>query len=27
MDFSKKARELIREQISDWDLAGKNYRS
>ncbi len=27
MDFSKKARELIREQIGEWDLATKNYAS
>ena len=25
MDFSKQARELIRQQTSDWDLARKNY--
>lgn len=25
MDFSKQARELIREQIGEWDLAAKNY--
>lgn len=25
MEFSKKARELIREQTSEWNLAGKNY--
>jgi ATP adenylyltransferase/5',5'''-P-1,P-4-tetraphosphate phosphorylase II len=27
MDFSKKARELIKEQILHWDLASKNYQS
>ncbi len=27
MDFSKKARALIREQIGEWDLAAKNYSS
>ena len=27
MEFSKKARELIREQIGEWDLAAKNYAS
>jgi ATP adenylyltransferase/5',5'''-P-1,P-4-tetraphosphate phosphorylase II len=27
MEFSKKARELIHEQVSDWDLATKNYAS
>jgi len=27
MEFSKKARELIREQIVEWDLAAKNYAS
>ncbi len=27
MEFSKKARELIREQIGEWDLAAKNYGS
>jgi len=27
MNFSKKARELIREQIGEWDLAAKNYAS
>jgi hypothetical protein len=26
MDFSEKARGLIREQIIDWDLAARNYR-
>lgn len=27
MDFSKQARELIRSQIGEWDLAAKNYGS
>jgi len=27
MEFSKKARELIREQTGEWDLATKNYAS
>lgn len=27
MEFSKKARELIRRQIGEWDLAAKNYGS
>src|SRR5665648_29294 len=27
MNFSEKARELIREQIIEWDLAAKNYES
>jgi len=27
MEFSKKARELIREQVGEWDLAAKNYAS
>jgi len=27
MEFSKKARELIREQTGEWDLAAKNYAS
>ena len=27
MEFSKQARELIREQIGEWDLAAKNYAS
>ena len=27
MEFSKKARELIREQSGEWDLAAKNYAS
>ncbi|NEW85632.1 MAG: DUF4922 domain-containing protein, partial [Mariniphaga sp.] len=27
MDFSNQARELIREQIGEWDLATKNYAS
>jgi len=27
MDFSKQVRELIREQITEWDLANKNYQS
>ena len=27
MNFSKKARELIRSQIVEWDLAAKNYSS
>jgi ATP adenylyltransferase/5',5'''-P-1,P-4-tetraphosphate phosphorylase II len=26
MNFSEKVRSLIKEQIVDWDLAGKNYR-
>src|ERR1035437_10234336 len=27
MNFSNQARELIRQQISEWDLAAKNYSS
>jgi ATP adenylyltransferase/5',5'''-P-1,P-4-tetraphosphate phosphorylase II len=27
MDFSNQARELIRQQIGEWDLAAKNYSS